>query len=340
MPSTTREMTRLIAATLDELRDVGPEGLTVERIARRAGLPLDLVARSVPRDVHPAPRCRGPGGGGHDRPRDRRSPRRAARLGPARPLLPSSLGRAPPARHGLALPAGPRRARSGRNLRAVAGRRRPPARPRRGAGAGRRGGRRRGDRGSRTESGRPTGSSRCSSPTASGITIPSCSASSRRSRRTASCLRSCWSPSAAMPGPGSWRRRGGSRSKKGGDDRAGSISPPRRARRRGGPGVDLLGGPPHHGDQRGGIRGPGPAGGRHRRARAPRLRRRRGRQPPRQRAHPGHAVGSRAMSRSRSGCFRTAARHGTPRSGSPRWASAATTAISSPHPPRPAARRV
>ncbi len=48
MPSTTREMTRLIAATLDELRDVGPEGLTVDRIARRAGLPLDLVARLYP----------------------------------------------------------------------------------------------------------------------------------------------------------------------------------------------------------------------------------------------------------------------------------------------------
>ena len=48
MPSTTREMTRLIAATLDELRDVGPEGLTVERVARRAGLPADLVARLYP----------------------------------------------------------------------------------------------------------------------------------------------------------------------------------------------------------------------------------------------------------------------------------------------------
>lgn len=48
MPSTTREMTRLIAATLDELRDVGPEGLTVERVARRASLPADLVARLYP----------------------------------------------------------------------------------------------------------------------------------------------------------------------------------------------------------------------------------------------------------------------------------------------------
>jgi AcrR family transcriptional regulator len=41
-------MTRLIAATLDELRDVGPEGLTVERVSRRAGLPMDLVARLYP----------------------------------------------------------------------------------------------------------------------------------------------------------------------------------------------------------------------------------------------------------------------------------------------------
>jgi AcrR family transcriptional regulator len=48
MPTTTREMTRLIAATLDEVRDVGPERLTVERIARRSGLPLDLVARLYP----------------------------------------------------------------------------------------------------------------------------------------------------------------------------------------------------------------------------------------------------------------------------------------------------
>jgi AcrR family transcriptional regulator len=48
MPSATREMTRLIAATLDELRDVGAEGLTVERIARRSGLPLDLVVRLYP----------------------------------------------------------------------------------------------------------------------------------------------------------------------------------------------------------------------------------------------------------------------------------------------------
>jgi AcrR family transcriptional regulator len=48
MPSSTREMTRLIAATLDELRDVGAEGLTVERIARRSGLPLDLVVRLYP----------------------------------------------------------------------------------------------------------------------------------------------------------------------------------------------------------------------------------------------------------------------------------------------------
>ena len=48
MPDATREMTRLIAATLDELRDVGPEGLTVDRIARRSGLPLDLVVRLYP----------------------------------------------------------------------------------------------------------------------------------------------------------------------------------------------------------------------------------------------------------------------------------------------------
>jgi AcrR family transcriptional regulator len=48
MPSTTREMTRLIAATLDEVRDVGPEGLTHDRIARRAGLPLDFVLRLYP----------------------------------------------------------------------------------------------------------------------------------------------------------------------------------------------------------------------------------------------------------------------------------------------------
>jgi AcrR family transcriptional regulator len=41
-------MTRLIAATLDELRDVGAEGLTVERIARRSGLPLDMVVRLYP----------------------------------------------------------------------------------------------------------------------------------------------------------------------------------------------------------------------------------------------------------------------------------------------------
>ena len=48
MLSPTRETTRIITATLDELGDAGPEGLTIERIAERAGLPADLVARLYP----------------------------------------------------------------------------------------------------------------------------------------------------------------------------------------------------------------------------------------------------------------------------------------------------
>ena len=42
------------------------------------------------------------------------------------------------------------------------------------------------------------------------------------------------------------------------------LRPPRRARRRGGPGVDLLGGSPHHGDQRAGHGRPGSVRGRRR----------------------------------------------------------------------------